>query len=414
MQNAMLPTLQMVTLLTLLSGCRDAAISSPPVAPTAPTVSVIDRMPAEANLIAGISLLQLRNTPLWARFGDRALALAPMPFKNFSESCGFDLMKIATTVTVATVNKRHIAELRTNLSRPTIDKCLATLSSEDLGLSGDLHSYQFEAMDQKLHVVWLNKTSFLVGNVSRELMTRVKNGEGSAMAQPQFATLVEEVDTNATLWAISTPQKQRSEALEFEPLEWFRLQIDLERGLQMRMAVRFNDEKFAADARKGWAMTPVSGSLLELLSQNKSITGEGRDAIASLSLSPPQLEELTEAVEEMWPAIEDLFQVTFPSDADSLSQLEGILKRHKEAISDSKGDCRKIVDAINTKDMDLVPFVEFIENMAPDALLALEQKYQNEDISKEAVDKCWGNELKEYSKRQRQLHQERNRVTAPQ
>lgn len=262
--------------------------------------------------------------------------------------------------------------------------------------------------------VWLNKTSFLVGNVSRELMTRVKNGEGSAMAQPQFATLVEEVDTNATLWAISTPQKQRSEALEFEPLEWFRLQIDLERGLQMRMAVRFNDEKFAADARKGWSTTPESGSLLELLSQNKSITGEGRDAIASLSLSPPQLEELTEAVEEMWPAIEDLFQVTFPSDADSLSQLEAILKRHKEAISDSKGDCRKIVDAINTKDMELVPFVEFTENMAPDALLALEQKYQNEDISKEAVDKCWGNELKEYSKRQRQLHQERNRVTAPQ
>ncbi|MCP4445040.1 MAG: hypothetical protein GY811_06805 [Myxococcales bacterium] len=215
--------------------------------------------------------------------------------------------------------------------------------NEDLGPAGRLHSYRISGITPDVHIAWLDDATFLAGTAHPEPMRRVLSAENPAVAQQRFADFAKPIDTRAMVCGVSLNDKQPSDANRWS--EAFRLHIDFKDGLQMHMTMRFYDEQSAAEARNGWASAPIPGSLGSLMTQSMKVTGSGKDAIANLTLASPQVAELIAAVDEAWPAIEQLYRSQFPDGTDTLP-VDSVSEKDADVESPTPEQCRGALENV--------------------------------------------------------------------
>lgn len=175
----------------------------------------LGRLPADAELIAGIELAQIIGSPLWKAVGPKLLASAGSDLDKLKALCGFDPL---TTIKRVTVGLKNLGDMPDGIvvvhgldkakTLACLDKAVAEASADDrpeLIKDGDVTIARGKDKGEALGVTFAadNAAVIALGAAATKdgLLAAAKGGAGPT-SSPAFTDLYAKVNTKDAVWLL--------------------------------------------------------------------------------------------------------------------------------------------------------------------------------------------------------------------
>lgn len=275
--------------------------TAPPKAPdyTATIADPLGFLPLDAELVLGLDVDTLRNSPLWPPLASRITSAAGPQLAAFQQMCGFDPMATVHRMRVGLKNlkaeKPEGVIVITGLDRPQLMGCLTKASNGSALIEGDFVTFDAAKTGTQAAFAFVDASTIVVSlgpTANKDQLKSVLASGAPLRTSPAFTELLAKTDVEASLWGMmnnnSSIFDQLAAGIGTKPKAMFG-SVKLGGGMTMNMHVRLD--------------TPAAATQLATMANNQvgmargfvtklDITTEASDVVIAVGMDDQQLNAL--------------------------------------------------------------------------------------------------------------------------
>jgi hypothetical protein len=268
-------------------------------------------------MVAGININAARGTPLWTKFAPLIQAQAGSELKEFTAACGIDPFTALDSIVVGGNTEDDdniVVAIKGNLDKGKVIECgkkMAAKEGKDLKVEEDGQIVGFNDGGDTMYVAWLDDGTIVTGGGAennKDWLKGVLAGGDSITSNKDFMDLVNNTDSNSTIWFAMVPPAGDSPFAALggpSPKAMF-CSINLGGGLKVDAGLRFekaDDAKMTSD-QANQMMGPMKADPTFGKFLNKTqISTSGNDVIVKVDLNQAEFDELMKMVEQQLPML---------------------------------------------------------------------------------------------------------------
>lgn len=280
------------------------------VAPSGGLKRALSIMPSSSEFVMAVDWKQASASPLWTKYRDRAMRDIADKVAEFKATCGWDPFEKITGLLMAGRDRgREGTFMVRGLEKGPVIECLKKFQTKaeaegktnKVVLDGDYLELTEEGDDTPARFLFIDDTTALagfrgetmVGKADLVALAGAKDGEG-LMASQTFVSIIDGLDTGATLWFVVNGKAPFvAEAVPMPLVAAFgavRVADGVDGAVSLRMADADTASKTVATAKM--FMSQVEGTPYAPYVKKVKVETKGADVRASFQFDGTQLEEM--------------------------------------------------------------------------------------------------------------------------
>lgn len=200
----------------------DNAPTPAPVAGTAASAAGFEMFRKDMNLVFGMNFNSFRSNQAYAMARPMLMAALAKEsggeYGKYTGACGFDPIESVHSVMLGGVidGEDDFLFVVSGIDKPRLQKCIlgmAKAAGDEIKVSDDGNLTTFQpTSDEPLRVAWKGDSTLLFApELSKELLLERAAGKDGMSGNEVMTELLSKVDTEATMWAATTPPDKAQE-----------------------------------------------------------------------------------------------------------------------------------------------------------------------------------------------------------